>query len=105
MSHVALYVGWSAVAVGGLSSFPQLFKVIMTRSVEDISPLFIILRICSEILYAIYGYLVSDFVMIASTSLPLVSDGAQFVLYLKFTSHHRTRACRNVKCTEEEGCT
>ena len=80
----AFYVGWSGVLIGSFSSIPQLIKTVRTRSVEDLSPVFVGLRISSEILYAMYGYLTNDYVMIASTGIPLVSDCVQLRLYIKY---------------------
>ena len=80
----SFYVGWSGVVVGGCSSIPQLIKTIRTKSVEDLSPLFVYMRIASEFLYATYGYMTNDYVMIASTGLPLISDIVQLKLYYRY---------------------
>lgn len=80
----AIYIGWTAVVIGGLSSIPQLIKTVRTKKVEDLSPLFAGLRISSEVLYAIYGVFTRDWVMCASTGVPLLSDCLQLGLYAKY---------------------
>ena len=80
----AIYIGWTAVVIGGLSSIPQLIKTVRTKKVEDLSPLFVGLRISSEVLYAVYGVLTRDWVMFASTGVPLLSDCLQLGLYAKY---------------------
>lgn len=81
----SIYIGWTAVVIGGLSSIPQLIKTVRTKKVEDLSPLFVVgLRISSEVLYAVYGVLTRDWVMFASTGVPLLSDCLQLGLYAKY---------------------
>lgn len=86
MLSASVWIGWSAVVVGGFSSVPQLYKTVRTKSVDDISPLFVTMRISSEILYACYGLLTQDFVMVASTAIPLVSDCLQLCLLVQYSS-------------------
>lgn len=65
---------------------PQLIKIMQTKSVSDISPFFMGMRIGSELLYALYGYMTRDYVMIASTGLPLISDCVQLKLYMLYSA-------------------
>lgn len=88
MPSPSFYVGWTAVVIGSFSSIPQVIQMIRTRSVDDLSPIFVGMRISSEVLYAVYGCLTHDYVMIASTALPLVSDCIQLKLYIKYTHNN-----------------
>lgn len=50
------------------------------------------MHIGSELLYAIYGYMTHDYVMIASTGLPLISDCIQLKLYMLYKISHIPRS-------------
>ena len=63
MDYITI-IGLSAAAMGGISLFPQVLKVIRTKSTKDISREMFLLLAGSIFLWLIYGILLKDFPII-----------------------------------------
>lgn len=59
MDYITI-IGLSAAAMGGISLFPQVLKVIRTKSTKDISREMFLLLAGSIFLWLIYGLLLKD---------------------------------------------
>ena len=80
-------IGYTAVAIGAISTAPQIYQIIKTKQVRDINFTFFFLRAFSSILYIIYGLLKHDYVMTASAVMPLVLEISVLILYLKYKNN------------------
>ena len=74
-------LGYVAVFIGSIAPISQLYQVIKTKKVRDLSPLFYILRVISEILYVLYGFLITDYVMVASAAIPGLLEFIIFIYW------------------------
>jgi len=63
MDYITI-IGLTAAAIGGISLFPQVLKVLKTKSTKDISREMILLLAGSIFLWLIYGILLTDFPII-----------------------------------------
>ncbi|MCJ7722481.1 SemiSWEET transporter [Candidatus Bathyarchaeota archaeon] len=59
MDYITI-IGLTAAAIGGLSLFPQVLKVLKTKSTKDISREMILLLAGSIFLWLIYGILLTN---------------------------------------------
>lgn len=85
MADVLIF-GYSAVFIGAVAPFAQLYKVVTTHNVRDLSPTFFILRIISEIMYAGYGIFVQDYVMVCSAIVPAF---VEIIIFLYWCKYHK----------------
>jgi len=81
-----LILGYCAVFIGSIAPFSQLYKVVKTHNVRDLSPTFFILRILSEIMYVTYGGLVEDYVMVGSAVVPAF---VELIIFLYWCRYHK----------------
>ena len=80
-------IGYVAVFIGSIAPISQLYQVIKTKKVRDLSPLFYILRVVSEILYVLYGFLITDYVMVASAAIPGILE---FIIFIYWVTYKNT---------------
>ena len=73
-------IGYSGVLIASISLVPQIYQILKTKQVRDINRCYFFLMILSEILYISYGIVKYDYVMLASTIPPTISQ--IFVVYL-----------------------
>jgi len=85
MENVLIW-GYCAVFIGSVAPFSQLYKVVKTHNVRDLSPSFFILRIISEIMYIVYGFLVEDYVMVCSAIVPAF---VEIIIFLYWCRYHK----------------
>jgi len=81
-----LILGYCAVFIGSIAPFSQLYQVVKTHKVRDLSPTFFILRILSEIMYVAYGGLVEDYVMVCSAVVPA---SVELIIFLYWCKYHK----------------
>ncbi len=74
------FIGYSGVLVASISLIPQICQILKTKKVEDLNRSYFFLCIISEFLYISYGIVIQDYVMVASTIPPMISQ--IFVIYL-----------------------
>ena len=65
-------IGLAAAAMGGVSLFPQVLKVIKTKSTKDISREMILILAGSIFLWLIYGILLSNLPIIIANFFGLI---------------------------------
>jgi len=65
-------VGLMAAATGGISLFPQVLKVLKTKSTKDISREMILILACSILLWLVYGILLKNIPIIIANSFGLI---------------------------------
>ena len=77
-------IGYSAVSVAGISLLPQIYQIIKTKKVDDLNRTYFLLCIIAEFLYATYGFLENDYVMVASTIPPFINEMIVIYLHCKY---------------------
>jgi MtN3 and saliva related transmembrane protein len=78
-----------AAAMGGISLFPQVLKVLKTKSTKDISRETIIILAGSIFLWLIYGILLKNFPIIIANFFGLIQ--ALIILFFKINNQLKTR--------------
>lgn len=78
------YIGMSAAMLTTFSFVPQIFKVIKTRSVNDVSLVTLFQFAFGVILWAIYGIHLKNPIIIAANIITLVTLFFLIGLYFKF---------------------
>ena len=86
MNYVEI-VGLVAAAMGGISLFPQVLKVIKTKSTKDISREMFLLLASSIFLWLIYGILLSNLPIIIANFFGLI----QAIIILLFKIKNQIR--------------
>lgn len=84
---IRIVVAFLAVIVNSIYQVPQLFKIIKTKSVNDISLIAIALLLCNNILWFMHGYFINDNTLIISSVLNLSLNLVIMCLCFK----HRTK--------------
>ena len=77
-------IGYAGVLVSSISLLPQICQIIKTKQVRDINRYYFFLMIISEALYIAYGAVKYDYVMIASTIPPIISQLLVIYLHCKY---------------------
>ena len=80
-------IGLTAAAMGGFSLFPQLLKVLRTKSTKDISREMFLLLAGSIILWLIYGILLNNFPIMIANFFGIIQ--ASIILYFKIKNQLR----------------
>jgi MtN3 and saliva related transmembrane protein len=78
-----------AAALGGFSLFPQLLKVLKTKSTKDISREMFLILACSILLWLIYGILLKNFPLIIANSFGFIQ--AIIILFYKIKNQMKKR--------------
>ena len=81
-------IGLTAGALGGLSLFPQVLKVLKTKSTKDISREMFLLLASSIFLWLIYGFFLNNFPIILANFFGFIQ--ALIILYFKIKNQLRT---------------
>jgi uncharacterized protein with PQ loop repeat len=84
---IRIVVAYLAVIVNSIYQVPQLFKIIKTKSVNDISLVAIALLLFNNILWFTHGYFINDNTLIISSVLNLSLNLVIMCLFFK----HRTK--------------
>jgi uncharacterized protein with PQ loop repeat len=84
---IRIAVAYLAVIVNSIYQVPQLFKIIKTKSVNDISLVAIALLLFNNILWFMHGYFINDITLIISSVLNLSLNLVIMCLFFK----HRTK--------------
>ncbi len=86
-------IGLAAATMGGLALFPQVLKVLKTKSTKDISREMIVLLAGSISLWLIYGILLNDLPIIIANFFGLIQ--AIIILYFKIKNQiKKTKPCK-----------
>lgn len=83
-------IGLTAGAMGGISLFPQVLKVLKTKSTKDISREMFLLLAGSIFLWLMYGFFLSNFPIIIANFFGFIQ--ALIILYFKIENQLRKRA-------------
>jgi len=86
MNYIDL-IGLTAGAVGGFSLFPQVLKVLKTKSTKDISREMFLLLASSIFLWLIYGLILNNFPIIIANFFGFIQ--ALIILYFKIENQLR----------------
>ena len=78
------FIGFTAAAMGGIALFPQVLKVLKTKSTKDISREMILLLAGSILLWLIYGILLNNIPIIVANSFGLIQ--AIIILFFKINN-------------------
>ena len=84
---IRIAVAYLAVIVNSIYQVPQLFKIIKTKSVNDISVVALSLLVFNNILWFMHGYFINDITLIISSVLNLSLNLVIMCLFFK----HRTK--------------
>jgi len=82
-------IGLTAGALGGLSLFPQVLKVLRTKSTKDISREMFLLLATSIFLWLIYGILLNNFPIILANFFGFIQ--AFIILFFKIENQLRVQ--------------
>jgi len=74
-------IGLTAAAMGGVSLFPQMLKVLKTKSTKDISREMILILAGSIFLWLVYGILLKNFPIIIANFFGFIQ--ALIILFFK----------------------
>jgi MtN3 and saliva related transmembrane protein len=74
-------IGLTAAAMGGISLFPQVLKVVKTKSTKDISREMILILAGSIFLWLVYGILLKNFPIIIANFFGFIQ--ALIILFFK----------------------
>ena len=80
MDYITI-IGLTAAAIGGISLFPQVLKVLRTKSTKDISREMILLLAGSIFLWLIYGILLTNLPIIIANFFGFIQ--ALIILFYK----------------------
>jgi MtN3 and saliva related transmembrane protein len=83
-------IGLTAGAMGGISLFPQVLKVLKTKSTKDISREMFLLLTGSIFLWLVYGILLGNIPIIIANFFGLIQ--AFIILFYKIENQLRKRA-------------
>ncbi|MEJ2271957.1 MAG: SemiSWEET transporter [Candidatus Bathyarchaeota archaeon] len=83
-------IGLTAAAMGGVSFFPQVLKVMKTKSTKDISREMFLLLTGSIFLWLVYGILLNNMPIIIANFFGLIQ--ALVILFYKIENQLRKRA-------------
>ncbi len=93
MDYVEI-IGLAAGTMGGISLFPQVLKVLKTKSTKDISREMFLLLTGSIFLWLIYGILLNNLPIILANFFGLIQ--ALIILFYKIENQLRKRAKEKV---------
>jgi MtN3 and saliva related transmembrane protein len=77
-------IGLAAAALGGFSLFPQLLKVLKTRSTRDLSLAMLIVFSSSIFLWLVYGILMNNPPIIIANFFGLIEALITLILKIKY---------------------
>ena len=81
MNYILINViGYTGLFLSLIYRIPQIYKLYITKSGENISVKMLVICNLSYILYIIYGYLVYDFVIIIGTVLSLIVNSIVWIM-------------------------
>jgi uncharacterized protein with PQ loop repeat len=81
MNYILINViGYTGLFLSLIYRIPQIYKLYITKSGNDLSTVTFIICNLSYILYIIYGYLVYDFVIIIGTILSLIINSIVWIM-------------------------
>ena len=83
-------IGLTAAAMGGVSLFPQVLKVLKTKSTKDISREMILLFAGSIFLWLVYGILLNNFPIIVANFFGFIQ--ALIILFFKIKNQIKKAA-------------
>jgi len=89
MDYITI-IGLSAAVIGGISLFPQVLKVIRTKSTKDISREMFLLLAGSIFLWLIYGILLKDLPIIIANFFGFIQ--ALIILFFKIKNQIKKAA-------------
>ena len=85
-------IGLAAAAMGGISLFPQLLKVLKTKSTQDISREMILILAGSIFLWLVYGILLNNLPIIIANFFGLIQ--AFIILFFKIKNQLKKKEAR-----------
>jgi len=86
-------IGLIAAALGGAALFPQVMKVLRTKSTKDISREMFLLLAGSIFLWLVYGFLLNNVPIIIANFFGLIQ--ALLILFVKIENQLRKRVRKN----------
>ena len=89
MDYITI-IGLSAAVMGGISLFPQVLKVVRTKSTKDISREMFLLLAGSIFLWLIYGILLKDLPIIIANFFGFIQ--ALIILFFKIKNQIKKAA-------------
>ena len=86
MDYITI-IGLTAAAMGGISLFPQLIKVLKTKSTKDISREMILILAGSIFLWLVYGILLNNLPIIIANFFGFIQ--ALIILFFKIKNQKK----------------
>ncbi|MCK4885508.1 SemiSWEET transporter [Candidatus Bathyarchaeota archaeon] len=94
MDYITI-IGLTAAAMGGISLFPQVLKVLKTKSTKDISREMILILAGSIFLWLVYGILLKNLPIVIANSFGFIQ--ALIILFFKIKNQLKKRARAGVE--------
>ena len=79
MNLINNIVGYSASITSICITLPQTYKIIQTKSADDLSYFSIIISLISYILWIVYGILIKDYPIIITDCIMSILSGLQLI--------------------------
>lgn len=86
---IRIVVAYLAVIINTIYQLPQLFKIIKTKSVNDISLIALALLLFNNILWLMHGYFINDNTLIISSVLNVSLTLVIVCLFFKYLTKKR----------------
>jgi len=74
-----------APVVNCVQLFPQLYKTLTTRKVDDLSFYSLVLLFTTNLLWVLHGYFINDLSLIVAGLISMAVNLSLMVLYLRYT--------------------
>ena len=88
--HKMLIFGWVGGIINCLHSFPQMYKIIVTKSIRDISLTSLCIKLLAAVLYMVHGFLINDPPLLYMTLVCVIQYS---VLIMQYKYYSPTAKC------------
>ena len=73
--------GWTATSITFIYKLPQIYKLCKTKKSNDLSITSILMQLLGYIFYALHGFMVNDYPILAMGSISLLQNMILSILY------------------------
>ncbi|MFN8288931.1 MAG: SemiSWEET transporter [Chitinophagaceae bacterium] len=84
MNNAADILGYAAGALTAFTFLPQVIKTWKEKSAKDVSLYMFIIAFLNEIMWLVYGFMINNWVIIATNAVMLVMSSFMILLKMKY---------------------
>jgi len=84
MNNAADILGYAAGALTAFTFLPQVIKTWKEKSAKDVSLYMFIIAFLNEIMWLVYGFMINNWVIIATNAVMLVMSSIMILLKMKY---------------------